>query len=192
MRLVPQSLDGYKYLLNIQSTIFSTLHANSGYWQLKIEVHDIYIQDYISIDYRFTSLHSHALWITKCLKLNQMYYGRHPVKRQIAIRACLIVQHRACSKTPEQHVIHVINVFSLQYNARATRRLRNCSFTTPTIDYLGHAICPRRLELASHTENAFHGHTHANSLIKVRFLLGFCNVIRWLVRNMGRAAPMLK
>lgn len=54
------------------------------------------------------------------------------------------------STSPEQHKDHVHKVLTLLKSPGETLKLM-CQFFTDNIDYLGHVIRPRRLEIALHT-----------------------------------------
>lgn len=49
--------------------------------------------------------------------------------------------------TPDEHIEHIHQVLTLLNDARVTRDLKKCEFTTNRIDYLGHAIHPGRSEV---------------------------------------------
>lgn len=76
------------------------------------------------------------------------------------------------SKTIEQHIDNVFKVLSPVYNAGATSKVKNCNFFTDTIDYLGHVICSRRLELGAQTTVTIHDFKPPSSLNKLRSFLG--------------------
>lgn len=60
-------------------------------------------------------------------------------------------------KTPERHIRHIREVLTLLMTPGVTLELKNCQLFTETIDYLGHSIRPRRLEIASHRTYALRG-----------------------------------
>lgn len=58
------------------------------------------------------------------------------------------------TKFLEEHAEHSCNVITLLSNARVILKLKKFRFSSETIKYIGHVICPRRLKFASHTTDA--------------------------------------
>lgn len=95
------------------------------------------------------------------------------------------------SKSPEEHIEHVCKDLSLLQNAGAAPILKKWTDYTDTIDYLGHAIWPKRLELASHSTDAIQEIKFLTSLTGRRSFLGLCNVNRRFLPNIARIVSPL-
>lgn len=97
------------------------------------------------------------------------------------------------SGAPEEHIDHVRHVLTLLNNAGVTLKLKKFTFFMDTIDYLGHVIRLKRLEIANHTAEAIHGLRPPTSLTELRSFLGLFNVSRRFVPKFARlAAPLNK
>lgn len=139
-----------------KATVFSTLDAKSGYWQIKIE--------YSQKDK--TSFTSHS----RLHQLIGMNFGPYnaprtfqrtmdfilfSVKRQFVLKYLddIVVPY----KTPEQPIEHVRKVLSLLNSAGAAFKLSKCNFFTYIIAYLYLVIHPRQLEPVFHITDAILG-----------------------------------
>lgn len=101
-------------------------------------------------------------------------------RRYICIKHCAAATHRSCTK-----------IFSLLHSAGATLKLKRYKFYTDYTDYFGHVICPRRLELASHTTDAIHRLHPPSNRTELPSFLGLCDVFRQLVPKFAQiAAPL--
>lgn len=95
------------------------------------------------------------------------------------------------NKTPEQQIHHVRKVLSLLYNNGATLMLKKRSSFTDTIKYLDHVVRSTRLQLASHTTDAFLGLNNLTSRIALSSSLGLCNAIRGFVSSIAQVVSPL-
>lgn len=56
------------------------------------------------------------------------------------------------SRTPDEHILPIHTILNLIRDSGVTLKLKKIHFFTETIDYFGKVIRPRRLEIASHTD----------------------------------------
>lgn len=61
------------------------------------------------------------------------------------------------SGAPQKHIGHVCKILTLLRDAGVSPKLKKCKFFTEIIDYVGHIICLRRLEVSSHTTDTIRG-----------------------------------
>lgn len=139
-----------------EATLFSTLGGSSGYLQIETEVS--------KTDKIVIILHqgSHS-FIPMYFRLKNV---SDTFQRTMDVIIFIVKWYFALvsldnivifSKTPDQQIDRVFIVISLLYNAEATLELKNCNFSSDTIDYLGHLIFVKRLERASHAMHAIRG-----------------------------------
>lgn len=58
------------------------------------------------------------------------------------------------SRTPQEHIGHLLKVLALLRDAEVIPMLKRCNFLTETIYYLSHVARPRRFVVRSHTSDA--------------------------------------
>lgn len=63
-----------------------------------------------------------------------------------------------------------------------TIKLKNCSFFSDTIDYLGHVITPPKLHVATSTKKAIKAKRYLTAVLKRRSLLGPFNITNTLTQ----------
>lgn len=80
--------------------------------------------------------------------------------------------------TPCYHIEHVKIVLSLLRGAMTPAKLTKCNFSTGKIDYIGHVIRHRQLEIATHTSDAMKGLKPATNITKPCSFFGLYHVFR--------------
>lgn len=93
------------------------------------------------------------------------------------------------AETPERHIKYVHQVFTLPESAVVTLKHKKCSFCTSTIDYPGHDVRPRRLEID--TADTIRYLQQPRDITKLRSFIGLCNVFTRLVFRVVRMAVPL-
>lgn len=97
------------------------------------------------------------------------------------------------SKTPKDHDEHTRLVLLLLEDAGVTHKLKTCAFSTNRIDYLGHVIKHRKLEVANHTADEIQNLQVQTTVNQLRTVLEICNVFRQSVSKFGRiTSPLSK
>lgn len=95
------------------------------------------------------------------------------------------------SRSPQAHIGHVHNKLKLLYSAGETFKLKKSQFLTEKINYLGHIIRFRGLEIASYTKNAINGLQPPANPTERHSFPRLCNAFKRFVQNFARmAAPL--
>lgn len=95
------------------------------------------------------------------------------------------------TKSPVEHIGHVRRVLTFLSNAGATSTWRKLKCFLKTIDYLGHVICPRHLEITPYTINDICGLQPSTNFNELRPIPGLCDVFRSFIPNFLRIVPQL-
>lgn len=95
------------------------------------------------------------------------------------------------SRPAAEQIYHVKYVLELLWDAVVDLKLKKCNFFTETIDFLGHVICPRCSEIASHMTDAVKRLKAPWNVTKLKSFLGLCIVLRRLVPNLATLSSPL-
>ena len=172
------------------ANIFSTLDCNSGYWQLPIAERD----------QGKTTFTCHA----GSYKFLRLPFGLRnaPATFQRAMDIILSgIRWKYCivylddiilfSKTRDDHLKHLEEVFRLLKEAGATLRLQKCDFFKKEVKYLGHVIRPGRLGMLRKNVEAIEKADPPKTKTQMRSFLGMCNVYRRFIKGYARIAHPL-
>lgn len=85
------------------------------------------------------------------------------------------------SRSKNEHIVQVCQVFDLLRDTELALKLKKCSFLSNTIDYLDHDIRLRRLKVALQTTDAIEALKPSKNITGVRSLLCLCIVFRRFV-----------
>ena len=169
---------------------FTTLDANSGYWQMKVHP---------------PHRHKTALVCHRgVFEYNRMPFGlcTAPASFQRTVdivlsgfrwKSCLVYLDDVIvfSKNFDEHLSHVSEVLTALRNAGFSLNLKKCEFFKQQVDYLGHVIRPGKLSVALKTTEAVAGFHPPKTQTHVKSFLGLCNVYRRFVPNFARVAAPL-
>ena len=173
-----------------EAAVFTTLDANSGYWQVPIREED----------QELTSFVCHR----GVFKYLRMPFGlsNAPATFQRVLdivlaryrwQTCLVYLDDVIifSKNMDDHVGHVREVLTALRDAGVTLKLKKCEFFKDTVRYLGHIIRPGRLEVDLARVAALKEAEHPRTQTELRSFLGLCNVYRRFIRDYTKiAAPL--
>ncbi len=173
-----------------EATVFTTLDAYAGYWQLPIKKEDRHKTAFVCH--------------TGTYQYNRMPFGltNAPASFQRALdmiltkykwKQCLIYLDDVIvfSNSIEDHIQHVDDILSCLAHAGVTLKIKKCSFFTTTVEYLGHIIKPGRLEIdRANTESLRQAQPPADKS-SLRSFLGLCNVYRRFIKDFSTTAGPL-
>lgn len=92
------------------------------------------------------------------------------------------------SRTTEEHIEHVCNIFSLLPRAGVGVNLKEFKFFTDKIAYLRHMIRTNQLEAYIHTTDEKGGIKAPRIVTKLKPIMGLCNMYRRLIQNSAQIA----
>lgn len=95
------------------------------------------------------------------------------------------------SGSAARHIDHGKHVWTPSRDARATMKLKTCSFFTEWKDEPGQVIRPRRSEIASHTMDAIKGLKASRNFKELNLLFSLCKVMRRFLMGFARVASPL-
>ena len=172
------------------ATIFTTLDANSGYWQVPVAHED---RDKTT----FTTFMG-------TFRHKRMPFGLRnaPATFQRALDMILSgVRWQTClvyiddviifSRNVEDHLHHVDEVLTLLRRAGVSLKLKKCDFFRDRVSYLGHVVTPGKLSVATETSKAFEEVKFPENITQLRSFLGAANVYRRFVKDFSKIAKPL-
>lgn len=127
--------------------LFSTLDANSGYWQIEVDKNDIDKTTFVTHDgsSKYTGM-SFGLENASAAFQRPMDVVIATVKWQYAL--VYIADNTIFFNAPEKHLQLVEEVLKELNNVAITIKLNKCSLFSETIYMLSHIIAPGKLHVA--------------------------------------------
>ena len=173
-----------------EATIFSTLDANWGYWQIPVAAADRDKATFTSHagTYRFKrmpfGLMNAPATFQRTLDI---------LLNRYAWRTCLVYLDDIIifSKDFDTHIKDVDKILGTLRRSGISLKLRKCEWCTDTVKYLGHVIKPGRLTMNEAHTKSLRDVQHPTTLTELRSFLGLCNVYRRFVPNFARIAGPL-
>ena len=173
-----------------EANVFTTLDANSGYWQVPVAREDRSKTAFVCHSglYQF-------LRMPFGLKNAPATFQRtlDVVLSPFKWKSCLVYLDDVIifSKDEESHLRHLDEVLHALQLAGVTLKLAKCNFFTDTVHYLGHVIRPGTLSIDEVVTKALREVAIPTTQTELRSFLGLCNVYRRFVRNYTDiAAPL--
>jgi transposase InsO family protein len=169
---------------------FSTLDANSGYWQIAVSPND---QD------KTTFTTHRGLFRFKRLPFGLV---SAPATFQRALDVILSSVRFQCaltylddiivySTTFGQHLLDLHTVLSLLKAAGITLKLSKCKFAAPEVPYLGYIVGRAGLRVDTSKISALQAATPPTSKTGIRRFLGMCGVYRRFISGYSKVAVAL-
>ncbi len=169
---------------------FTTLDANSGYWQLPMREEDIPKTAFVTHDGLYEYL--------------RMPFGLRnaPASFQRALniilagfnwQTCLVYIDDIIiySKTAEAHLKDVESILEALTQAGVSLKFKKCLFFTDSVRYLGHIVRPGTLEIDQSHVKSLKGARAPRTPTELRSFLGFTNVYRRFINSFtDKARPL--
>jgi RNase H-like domain found in reverse transcriptase/Reverse transcriptase (RNA-dependent DNA polymerase)/Integrase zinc binding domain/Integrase core domain len=174
------------------ATIFTTLDANSGYWQLDVAKDDRDKTTFTSHmgTFRFTRM-PFGLVNAPATFQRSMDVLLAPVlwSKAIVYLDDIII----FSSSMEAHIRDVDQVLSLLEQAGVSLNLKKCAFFRRRVEYLGHIVQPGKLSMAAKKMAAVEQWSMPRTKREMRSFVAFGSVYRKFVPNFAEvAAPLTK
>ena len=170
--------------------IFTSLDANSGYWQIEMDAATKDRSAFVSHHgmYQFVRM-PFGLRNAPATFQRAIDFILADAKWQFAI--VYIDDIIIFSRTPEEHLEHLDTVLGLLAKAGVTLKLNKCHFFREQIEYLGHIIAPGELRVANKTTENVKLLDPPTTKTEVRSFLGMCNVYRRFIKDFATIARPL-
>ena len=173
-----------------ESTVFTTLDCNSGYWQIPVAPRDREKTTFVCHSglYQYRRM-PFGLTNAPATFQRTLDIILAPYKWS----SCLVYLDDVIifSKDVESHFSHVERVLSALRSAGVTLKLAKCDWFTSTVKYLGHVIQPGTLGIDPVATKALRNLEHPRTQTELRSFLGLCNVYRRFIRDYTRTAAPL-
>ena len=173
-----------------KAKIFSSLDANSGYWQIAVDEQDIPKTAFVCHQGLFEYM--------------RMPFGltNAPATFQRALdialagykwQTCLVYLDDVIvfSESEEDHIRHLREVLIVLKDTGMSLNLKKCSFFTKHIKYLGHIVRPGTIEVDQASTRCLEGLRPPRTVTELRSFLGVCNVYRRFIRRLTDIATPL-
>jgi len=170
--------------------IFTTLDANCGYWQLRIDPADRDKTSFVSHggSYRYLrmpfGLRNARDMFHRCLDI---------ILSGVRWKSCLVYLDDVIvqSNKLEDHIKHVDEVLTLLEEAGISLKLRKFEFFQRQVKYLGQVFLPNKLTIAKDATKGIHDATFPQDITQLRSYLGACNVYRRFIQKFATIAHPL-
>ena len=163
-----------------EAKFFSTLDANSGYWQIPMREKDIPLTAFSShqglYEYVRMPFGLQGAPATFQRALDMILSGYRWQTCLIYLDDVIIFSQRA-----EDHLRDVDQVLDVLRHAGISLRFGKCLFFTDSVRYLGHIVRPGTLEVDQSHVRALREAEPPRTVSELRSFLGFCNVYRRFV-----------
>ena len=172
------------------ATIFTTLDAKFGYWQVPLAPEDRDETTFATFIGTFRHKRMpFGLWSAPATFQRVVDMILSSVRWQ----TCLVYLDHVIvfSRNVQEHLNHVNEILTLLRNAGVTLKLKKCDFFRNKVNYLGHVITPGKLSVATKNMEAFAEAKFPTNITQLRSFLGSANVYRRFVEDFSMIAKPL-
>ena len=170
--------------------VFSTLDANSGYWQIEVDPND---RDKTAFTSHFGLYRFKRMPFGLKNAPGTFQRAADVILAKVRWQTALVYLDDVIvySKNVSEHYDHLRVVLDLLMSAGVSLRIEKCHFFQESCDYLGHKISPGKLEVAKKCQEAIKKAIPPTNVTELRSFLGLCNVYRRFVASFARVAAPL-
>lgn len=169
---------------------FSCMDLMSGYWQVEMEPesreHTAFITygglyEFLVVPFGLTGAPSTYQRLMEC------------VLRNLTYKICLIYLDDILvySKTFEDHLGHLRQVFDRLRHANLKLKPSKCKFACPKVKYLGHVVSPEGIAPDDDKTSAVRDFPRPHNVKTVRSFLGLANYYRRFIKDFAKLASPL-
>ena len=173
-----------------KAKVFSSLDANSGYWQIAVDEQDIEktafvchqgLFEYLRMPFGLTNA---PATFQRALDIALAGYKWHTCS--VYLDDVIVF-----SEDDDEHITHLREILSVLKDTGMSLNLKKCSFFTKHIKYLGHIVRPGTIEVDKASTRCLEGLRPPRTITELRSFLGVCNVYRRFIRRLTDiAAPL--
>ena len=169
---------------------FTTLDLASGYWQVKMAPESQEKTAFTTYSglYEFT-----VMPFGLCNAPATFQRLMETVLAGLARKTCMVYIDDILifSKTFEEHLTHLEEVFNRLRQAGLRLKLKKCTFAQPKVEYLGHVVTRNGIEVDPKKVEAVKGFPQPTNLKTLRSFLGLASYYRRFIPNFSREARPL-
>ena len=169
---------------------FSTLNLSSGYWQIEL---DPVTRDKTVFNSHYGLYEFIRMPFGLCNAPTTFQHLMQVVLRGIEGKFCFVYidDILVCSKTFEEHLKHLEQVFERLNKAGLTLKLKKCCFLRKEVLYLGHVISGKGIAPDPAKSQKIHGYPVPTDLTKLRQFIGLASYYRHFIPGFAKVAHPL-
>ena len=169
---------------------FTTLDLASGYWQVKMAPESQEKTAFATYSglYEFT-----VMPFGLCNAPATFQRLMETVLAGLARKTCMVYidDILVFSKTFEEHLTHLEQIFNRLRQAGLRLKLKKCTFAQPKVEYLGHVVTRDGIEVDPKKVEAVKGFPQPTNLKTLRSFLGLASYYRRFIPNFSKEARPL-
>lgn len=171
-------------------SIFTTMDANKGYWQLVVREHDREKTAFCSYEmlYEFARM---PFWMMNApssfRRALDKILSRHKWKNFLVYLDDILIFYESM----EDPLGNVDSTLSSLQEADISLKIDKCQLFTKTVKYLGHIVRPGTAEVKQAATKAMREENLPKTLTHMKSFLGFLNVYRRFISQYTKKAQML-
>jgi transposase InsO family protein len=172
------------------SVVFSVGDLQSGYWQLKLHPKDIYKTAFVTPSGQFAFKVMPMGWSLAAGKFQSTMDG---ILAGIRWKTCLMYQDDIIvfSKTFEEHLIHLREVFTRFRKAQLQMNIKKSSFGKSEVKYLGHLVSKEGTKMDPDKVEKINKFPRPTTVKEIRSFLGICSYYRRYCKDFANISSPL-
>ena len=173
-----------------EANVFSTLDCNAGYWQIPIAPEDRHKTTFTC---HCGTYQCKRLPFGLCNAPATFQRAMDMILAGVRWQICLVYLDDIIvfSRSPEEHIGHLGQVFKLLADAGVSLKASKCHLFTQEVEYLGHVVRPGRLSVNEKNLRAIRKAQYPRTQTQMRSFLGMCNVYRRFTKGFAKVAKPL-